>query len=453
MRPPAPTPLPSILALLRALITRDHNLLGLLPESAYRVGIGPLGYSRRSIVLVNDPALVRQVMTEGALSFPKSDLMVGALDPLVGQSIFTSGGATWQRQRAMIDPAFTHMRVNRAFGAMRDAWETNAAALDRAARSNEPVCLDLVMSQLTADIICRTVFSIALTSDKAREVFEAFTVFERSVAQVRLHRLILAPAFAPVRQTAEVLQACQRIRHLLNDLIESHAAAGGEAADDIAGELLRARSAEDAQGFSRNELIDQLGVMFLAGHETTASALTWAMVLLAQTPALVVRLRTEVRAACHDQPVQHEHLKAMPLVRAVFREALRLYPPLTFMPRVAMQECALGHYAVRRGALIMVSPWTMHRHREYWQQPDAFDPDRFMPGREESLTPGAYLPFGLGPRVCVGAAFAMTESSLILAEWVRRYDWTIIKPDPIRPAARLTTRPALPVWLQLRRHE
>jgi cytochrome P450 len=118
-----------------------------------------------------------------------------------------------------------------------------------------------------------------------------------------------------------------------------------------------------------------------------------------------------------------------------------------------MQECALGHYAVRRGALIMVSPWTMHRHREYWQQPDAFDPDRFMPGREESLTPGAYLPFGLGPRVCVGAAFAMTESSLILAEWVRRYDWTIIKPDPIRPAARLTTRPALPVWLQLRRHE
>lgn len=363
---PVPKRLPSVLALLRALLTRDHNLLALLPASAYEVDIGPLGYSRRQIVVVNEPSLVKQVLQERAAQFPKSDLMVEALDPLVGQSIFTSSGEQWQQQRRMIDPAFTHMRVNRAFASMRAAVESMETTLDRVCVEAQAQSLDLTMSHLTADVICRTVFSAPLATDTAREVFEAFTVFERSVAQVRLHRLILAPAFTPVKQEAAVVAACERIRYHLGLLLDTHLQ--GAHFDDIASQVVQARDGVSGEGFSREALIDQLGVMFLAGHETTASALTWALTMLAMRPDIVASMREEIAQVVGSGPIEYEHIKALVRVRNVFREALRLYPPLTFMPRVALEAGQLGSMRLKRGALVMIAPWTIHRHRRYWRE-------------------------------------------------------------------------------------
>ena len=193
---------------------------------------------------------------------------------------------------------------------------------------------------------------------------------------------------------------------------------------------------------TREEVIDQLGVFFLAGHETTASVLTWCFYILSQQPEAAARLRAEVRAVAGDGPIDIEQSKRLTFTRNVFREALRLYPPLTFIPRVAAEATQIGPYAVKRGAMIMIAPWTIHRHRAYWKNPHAFDPDRFSPEREGELTPGTYLPFGMGPRVCVGAAFATTESTLILARLMRRFDFTVASPNSVRPVARLTTRPA-----------
>jgi cytochrome P450 len=445
-QPRDPKPMASIAALLRALVTGDHNLLALLPASAYTTDIGPLGFSRRQIMLVNRPALIREVLVDRADEFPKSDLMVDALDPLVGQSMFTSSGQQWQQQRRMIDPAFSHMRVNRAFDAMQAAVLNQVQALNQAPGEYN---LDLMMSQLTADMICRTVFSAPLSDQIARDVFDAFGVFERSVAQVRLRQLITAPAFTHVPQAPEVLKACAQIRQHLGRLVDEHQARGGSD-DDIAAALIQAVDQPTGMRFTRAELIDQLGVMFLAGHETTASALTWAFVLLAQNPALVHELRKEIDSVIGPGSVQLEHIRALEGVRQVFRETLRLYPPLTFMPRVAQQATHLGGMALKRGTLLMISPWVLHRHQGYWQAPLRFDPLRFSKAREADLTPGAYIPFGLGPRVCIGAAFAMTEASLILAELVRHFDWTLKAPWQVRAAARLTTRPAQAVWVDVR---
>ena len=449
--PPRSPPLSALLGLLRTAWRGEGDLLSLMPAKAYTMRIGTLGYSRRTILLVNDPQLVRDIVTDPLDVFPKSDLMVGALAPLVGDSIFVASGDRWRRQRAMIDPAFSHMRINRAFASMQGAIDDYERRFDALAASGEPFSLDLAMSHLTADIICRTVFSTSLQSEAAQEVFDAFAVFERSVAQVKLRRLIFDPAWTEVPQSDPVLAACGRIRHQLGRLVDRHCGAAPDTYNDIAAAVIGARDAATGAGFSREELIDQLGVFFLAGHETTASGLTWSVFIASQLPALVQRARAEVQAITGGGPIEFEHTRRLAYLRNVFRETLRLYPPITFLPRVAAEDCVIGTRRVRRGALVMISPWTLHRHRDYWHQPHAFDPDRFLPEREHELTPGVYLPFGQGPRVCVGKGFAEVESALILARLLRRYDFETLHPERVRPVARLTTRPAEQIMCRVRR--
>ncbi len=450
--PPHPKPLAPVAALVRAVWRGERDLLGLLPADAYRVPIGHLGYTRRSILIVNDPGLVRSVLQDEEGIFPKNDLMVDALQPLVGDSLFISGGATWRRQRAMVDPGFTHMRLGSAFPAMSAAVSAYVDLLGQYAADDADFSLDLAMSHLTADIICRTVFSTPLTSQLAREVFDAFTVFERSAAQVDFKRLIFDPAFRPVPQRAEVLSACSQIRRQLAALLAPHLDEPGRF-DDIASAMVSARDAESGRPFSHDELVDQLGVFFLAGHETTASALTWAVFILSRLPDVVGRLRAEVDAVTGGRSVAFGDLRELKFTRSIFRETLRLYPPITFIPRVAMRNTRLGPMRVRRGAMVMISPWTIQRHADLWQAPHAFDPDRFLGARESESVSGAYLPFGLGPRVCVGAAFAQSEATLILAELFRRFDFRIVRPDDVRPVARLTTRPATQIRVRVARHD
>ncbi|MEM1187573.1 MAG: cytochrome P450 [Pseudomonadota bacterium] len=448
--PPKPHSLAALPALARVLWNGDGNLLELLPAAAYRFAVGNLGYSRRSTVLFNDPELVRFILRDPNGLFPKSDLMVNALEPLIGESIFVTDGEKWRRQRAMIDPAFSNLRISLAFSAMQAAVNTYLEELERLAHSGDAFSLDKAMSQLTADIICRTVFSTSLDTGIAHDVFEDFTVFERSVAQVDLKHLIFKPAWSSAPQPPAVLEACERIRRHLAALIDPHLAADAEF-DDIASAVIGARDRITGEPFSREELIDQLGVFFLAGHETTASALTWLFYICAERPEIVARIRAEVDREIGDAEVGFEQLRRLPYVRAVFRETLRLYPPITFMPRVALKDTTIGPRRLPRGALVMISPWTLHRHRDYWPDAHAFRPERFLPENDDALVDGAYIPFGQGPHTCVGAGFAQTESLLIVAELLRRFDFKSVDRGTVRPAARLTTRPREQVYCQVTR--
>jgi cytochrome P450 len=296
-------------------------------------------------------------------------------------------------------------------------------------------------------------------------VFTSFAEFERSVASVDLYQLIVGKPWAKVRQPDHVLSACERIRAHIDALLAPALEAGStkaggvisdqaggdnvaEARGDIVADLVAARDATTGEGFTRKELIDQIGVFFLAGHETTASVLTWAFFILSQRPDMVERLRAEIDAVVGSGEVELGHVKKLDLVRDVFRETLRLYPPITFIPRVAAVDTQIGRYRAKRGTMIMIAPWTTHRHQALWPHPDRFDPDRFT---RDEIIPGSYMPFGLGPRICVGAAFATIESGLMLARLVRRYDFEAIAPDAVKPVARLTTRPASEIMMRVRR--
>lgn len=449
-RPPAPQPLPPVRSLLRVVLRGEGDLLSLIPDLAYRERMLPLGPTRRGILYLNDPALVSHVLTDPEGIFPKSDLMVDAVVPLIGNAMFVSSGATWRQQRRMIEPAFSHMRLHRAFAQMVAAVDDHEHWLDERIARDEPYSLDAAMGHLTADVITRTIFSTGLHERAARDVFEAFTVFERQVASVNVKALIFDRPWRHTPQPTPVLEACRRIRAHLDEMLAPRFAPDAPAYDDICAAAMRAVDPETGKTFSREELLDELGVFFLAGHETSASVLTWVFFLLSQRPEVVARIRAEVDAACGDGPVTIEHAMRFPYIKAVFKETMRLYPPITFLPRVAAQDTVLDGRRVRRGTMLMIAPWTIHRHERLWAEPARFDPDRFLGGREEAITPGAFLPFGFGPRVCVGAAFATLEAALFIARLTRRYDLEAVDPAAVRPVARLTTRPRHEIMVRAR---
>ncbi|MCR9074083.1 MAG: cytochrome P450 [Alphaproteobacteria bacterium] len=450
-RPPAPRALPPVRALLRSAFSGSRDLLSLLPEEAYRTWIAPLGVSRRGILLVNEPDMVRRIFGSDVATYPKNDLFVGALRPLIGDGVFVSDGDVWKRQRQMIEPSFGHMQVGRAFAAMEAATGAVQPILDARAADGEVLSLDAAVSHLTADIICRAVFSTTLESDAARRIFEDFAVFQETVANVRIARLLWGRPWAEVSQPAPARAACERIRRQIAGLIAARTDKSGEGARDIAGDIISARDPATGIGFSQQELVDQIGVFFLAGHETSATAVLWALFVLSQNPDLAARVRAEIDAEAGDGPIGLESVKRLALTRAVLRETLRLYPPGPFLPRVAARETEIGGYRLRRGAMVMVSPWIIHRHSGLWRNPDLFDESRFLSGSDAAVPAGAYLPFGLGPRVCIGAAFATVESTFLIAHLIRRYDIEVCAPEAVRPVARLTTRPARDIRVRLSR--
>jgi cytochrome P450 len=443
-RPPAPVPTTPVRGLIRSLMRPERDLLGLTPIETYRCDAMVLGCSRRSILLVNAPELTGRILQDKEDVFPKNDVMVDTLDSLVGNSIFVSSGDTWRRQRRMVDPAFSAMRINRAFAQMQEAIDDFEARMPEATFS-----LDEAMSHLTADVICRTIFSRPLAADVSRDVFDDFAEFEKSVANIEIMRLLLDKPWAKVPQKPAVRAACQRIRDHLGAMLDARLATP-DGKDDIAGAIAQARDADTGEAFTREELIDQLGVFFLAGHETTASTLTWAFFLLGMQPDAISRIREEVEAVTSGEEITFEHTKRLVFTRNVLRETMRLYPPITFLPRVAERPTKIGRFTVKRGTMVMISPWTIHRHLGMWPNPDRFDPDRFSPTREADIVPGSYLPFGLGPRICVGAAFATIETCLIVARLVRRFDITVQDADSVYPVSRLTTRPAREIMVSMR---
>jgi len=448
-RPPAPRQIGPVRSLLRVIAQGEGDLLSLIPDLAYREMLLPLGPTRRGILYLNDPAIVAQVLADAEGIFPKNDLMVDAVAPLIGDAMFVSSGATWRQQRRMIEPAFSHMRLNRAFGQMVAAVDQHEQWLDAHVASGASYSLDAAMGHLTADVITRTIFSTPLHVGAARDVFDAFTIFERQVASVNVKALILDKPWSHTKQPPQVLEACRRIRAHLGTMIGPRLEPGAAILDDIAGAAIAAVDPETGKSFTREELIDELGVFFLAGHETSASVLTWVFFLLSQRPDVVARIRAEVDGTCGDGPVTIEHAKRFQYIRMVFKETMRLYPPITFLPRVALRDTVLGPRKVKRGTMLMIAPWTIHRHQKLWKDPEIFDPDRFSPEREAELTPGAFLPFGSGPRVCVGAAFATLEAALVMARLARRYDFTALDPAIVRPVARLTTRPRHEVMVRV----
>lgn len=445
-----------------------HSWLDALYERSYRMRMGEVHLPGLDLYMVNEPALVRRVMDDEAENFPKSPLLGDALEPLLGESIFTTNGEQWQRQRTMMNPAFAQARLNVAFPKMREAVNDMLARLAalpgvdvQGAGKGAEYDVEVEMTHVTADIIFRTIFSQPMEGADAHRVFAAFARFQSLAPRLMLPSIYNTRWFVFPWDVWRSRRAAREIRGLLEKLIRPRYKAhleerkAGTLKDpaDILDAFMQARD-ENGRHFDFDELVDQVAMLFLAGHETSASALTWALHMLAHAPDIQERMVVEAEEHIGDRRPEYTDMKQLTLTWNVFRETLRLFPPVGFVARQAAQECPMRDKQVKEGSTVVVAPWLIHRHRELWKTPDEFDPDRYEhdESSKESLR-RAYLPFGMGPRVCLGAAFAQQEAALILSTLVRHYRLSPVAGHVPQPVGRLTIRSANGVRLKLQRRK
>lgn len=429
------------------------DILSAQPARLYRAWMAEYRTPFFRSYLVNDPTLIREVLQDRPQDFPKSDRVGEGLRPLLGNSVFVTNGAVWERQRRIIDPAFEGGRLRDSFPAMQAAAARAVVKLS-AASPADAVEIEEQASHAAADVIFRTLFSIPIEDEVAAEVFQAFRAYQRSQPILNLAAFIRLPHWIPRPHRRATRDAAAHIRGLLRQLCDARAAEinAGTAPDDLATKIMTTEDPETGAAFGASEMVDQVAIFFLAGHETSASALGWALWLLAAHPEIQERVASEV-AEFDPLTMEFSALSKLPLTRNVFREALRLYPPVPMMVRQTTQPGLWRKRRIPKGAQIVLSPWHLHRHERLWAQPDAFDPDRWADPATKDSQRDAYLPFSAGPRVCVGAGFAMAEGVVLLAALVRAFRFAPLDGQVPIPQAQLTVRAAHGIWLKVSRRQ
>ena len=460
--PVYPPPQPYTPNFLRRIRRGLYSWFGLLNEWDFRIPVGALRFMGLNLLLVNEPAAVRQVLVSEVEAFPKHPYMLWILEPLIGRGIFAVNGEEWAQQRRLLDQAFQMAQLQRVLPQMAAACQASLARLEAQAAGDlvagRSVDADAEMTLVTADVIVRTILSRSLEGAEAEAIFAAFTRYQKRAGRALMLRLLRLPRR---RLQGYLARDAAPIRAWLAAAIDArlNAPAGHAPGDDLLAALIEARDPETGACFSREELVDQVCVLFLAGHETSASALGMAVYLLGCFPEVQQRLRAEVlevlgsRAGAPDQPLGFEDLRQLSYGAAIFNETLRLYPPLSFFIRESQANTELAGSRCPMRALVTISPWVIQRHEQHWSEPNAFRPERFLSDAnadDRRWARDAFLPYGLGPRKCPGAAFAQQEALLVLAELVRRFE---VLPDPGHEpelVARLTLRSRNGIRVRLR---
>jgi cytochrome P450 len=450
--PPYPLPHRSKASLFKRFLTGWNSWIHTLFDRSYTMQMGEIHLPRLDFYIANDLAVVDRVMDDREKVFPKHRFLNDLLDPLIGNSVFSANGQDWEEQRAMVNPAFAHTNLKRVFPAMEAAVVDLMAAI-RAMDRSKPIEVDPLMTHVAADIIYRTIFSVKLDAAGAEQIYHAFHRYQKNVQPAAMLKLYALPLLGYRRRAGKAAAA---IHAVFGPIVKARYSAWhegtGAAKDDILQSLLEARHPRTGEPFSYAKIMEQVSTIFLAGHETAASAMTWALYLLAECPHLQEALVAEVEGETGGAPIGFEHLKGLNGVRNLFRETLRLYPPVSFFVREVTAPTTMRDKLLQKGAMIVISPWLIQRNRNNWKCPHAFAPERFDDPQEAEACRRAYMPFGKGPRICIGAGFAQQEGMLILASIIRAFRLRypdIRRPEPV---SRLTLRPrnAVKLWFEER---
>lgn len=448
--PPKPVPRPGRVSFLTYLRLFRQDILSAQPARLYRAWMAEFRAPFMASFLCNDPDLVDLVLFRRAGDFPKSARLFEGLAPLLGHSIFITNGAEWERQRRIVDPAFESGRLREVFPAM---WEAARAAVDRLAplADGTPREIEAQTSHVALDVIFRALFSLPVEEATASAVFAAFRAHQASRPMLNTGSILPLPRWVPRLRSRKTRVTAAAIRGLIRNLVDRRAAeiAAGAAPDDLATRIMTTVDPQDGSRFSAAEMTDQVGIFLLAGHETSAAVLAWALYLMAIRPDWQDRLAAEAWAVIDPERIYFSTVSRLKLARAVFRETMRLYPPVPmYLREAARPECFRGR-AVPKGAQVVISPWHLHRHERLWRAPDAFDPARWDTAEGRDSARAAYIPFSAGPRVCPGSAFAMAEGPLILAMILRHYRVAPVEGRAPVPVAQLTVRGKDGIWLQI----
>ena len=431
-----------ILASLRAVRT---NVLSILPGIAFTQPIvsGTTGPARWH--MVQGPEGMKHVFLDNVQNYPKSEVMIRMLRSAVGASLFTSEGAQWRWQRRAIAPVFAARNVTALAPVMT---RTAERATTRLLENQGPSEIVKEMLSATFDVICEVALS-------GREHFDAdlygkaITRYFLTVGRASLLDFLEIPQWVP--RPGEILGrgAVKTMHKMVAKAIEARRHQAPRKSEDLLDYMFQAKDADTGRAMSAQDLVHNMQFFIVAGHETTALALAWSLFLLAHDPAAQKKAHCEAREVLGARAATFADLDAMPYVQAVLEEAMRLYPPVALLARNVLAPDQIYDREIRAKDTVFLNIFSLHRHAMLWQDPDAFDPERFAPDQVAARERYQYLPFGAGPRICVGANFAMMQAQIILSTLRARFDFTPAGPQPI-PVMHMTIRPEPGVTLHAR---
>ncbi len=434
--PPAPPRAPDNMTAFGRVMAMRNSAISAWSQRAYEEDIVRGRFFGRSSFVLNTPDSIRHVLVDNYENYVRTPAAIRVLRPILGEGLLIAEGRTWKHQRRTLAPAFTPRAVMPLIPHMLVATDQTIAKL-RAA-SNAPVDLREAMQRMTLEIAGRTMFSFGM--DRHGAALRDF-VMEYGERLARPHPLdLLLPLSWPSPQDFARARFRKRWTQFVAMLMAERRAAGkneGAPPSDLFDLMGAARDPETGDAFTDEQLGDQVATMILAGHETTATALFWSLYLLALDPGTQDQLAAEVKGASAGGVLDIDRLK---FTRAVVDETMRLYPPAFLIARAAGAADTIGGMPVKKKDIVLISPWLLHRHEKLWRDPNAFIPSRFMP---PSPPPDrfAYLPFGVGARVCIGAHFALVEATLALARLIGAFKVELIDTAPVLPVGVVTTQP------------
>jgi len=445
--PPYPKRHKKSLNPLKILQLARKDLLSIWGENAFRFQFIGIKIFNRSVFIANCPQVIKHVFITNHSNYErKSTQMRNALEPLLGDGLFISDGEKWKKHRDMMSPLFSSEQVAKYSEIMIQVTEEYVqkwGALDKDST------LDVLpeMGTLTAEIICRTLFGNQLGTQHAEEIVKNFAEYQSAIEQIDFTSFFGLPKLLPNLKHKTALKAAQKIHAIIDAIIAKGVTSDNK--NTLLAQLLSKKDSETSDTYTTKEIRNELIVLFMAGHETTANTLAWAWYLISQSPDVEQKLHTEVDTILSTNKVHFDDFSKLTYTRAIFDETLRLYPPVPVLSREVKNDDTIRNRHIPAGSIMLVVPWLLHRHERLWDKPNHFIPERFLPDAKIKPEKFTYIPFSAGPRVCIAQFFGTVEATLCLAILAKNFRLTLPAGTKVTHDCRLTLRPKDKLSMQL----
>ena len=435
---PAPIPRQRRLSFFQFVRALRESAIDSFAQEAYERDILERNMFGRKLFVVNDPAAIKHVLIDNAANYRKTEITRRILEPGLGKGLITSEGETWRAHRRTMSPSFDTRSIAAYTPVMTTAAEELLAQWD-SVPAGTAIDVQTAMMEVTLNIISRTMFS--------NDSDDIVSIMARSAGRYQMEMrpnimdMLGWPKWlASLPRRSVAARTLGEFDRVIDRLIAERSRDPGSHPKDLLARLVAARDEQTGVGMSAQEVRDHVITIFLAGHETTAMALTWTWFLLSQHPAVESKLHAEIDSVLGGRAPSHDDLSKLSYTRMVIDESMRIYPPVHTIARQAIGEDTLVGQRIPKGSTVMIAPWVLHRHVKLWENPAAFDPERFSAERSAGRARFSYLPFGGGKRICIGAAFSLAEAVILLATLAQRYKLRLVPGHRVEPQGLITLR-------------
>jgi cytochrome P450 len=445
---PAPVPPATPLSGLKYLNALRDNTVATFSQQAYEQDVVERRVLGNHMFLVNEPAAIKHVLIDNVGNYHKTEITRRILEPGLGRGLITLEGETWKTHRRTMAPSFD-LRSTAAYTPIMTAAAEEVLAEWNALPAAATVEVADAMMEVTLKIISRTMFS-SDSDDIMRVMSHAAGRYQETVRPNVLDLFHVSDRVAGLARRKASRKAFAEFDRLIDQLIAARVAEQ-TAPKDLLARLIAARDEQTGAGMSAQEVRDHIITMFMAGHETTSMAMTWTFFLLSQHPAVERKLHAEIDAVLAGRSPVHDDLARLNYTRMVIDETMRIYPAVPAIERQALEADTLAGVSIPKGAIVLIVPWVLHRHLKLWKDPGRFDPERFAPEQTQARSRFSYLPFGGGRRICIGAAFATAEATILLATLAQRYRLRLAAGQVVEPQGLITLRSRFGMKMTLER--